>query len=144
MVYPTKRSEDRMGHKKVASSELPAIDKIVIEDEDMIVPEPDKRWSSIALYCWHAYLRSPVKKYFTETDYAFGWMACDAVDQAYKTGTATRINAAEQFMRSALFNESDRRRARVEITRKAEPKQETQADKNVSDFNARRAERMKG
>lgn len=140
MVYPTKRSEERMGHAKVAGSEQPEIDKIQFE-EAIRVPDPGPNWSPIALYLWEGVLKSPMKKYWTATDYGFAWVACEAVDVAVKGGKAMHLTAAESLMRNALFNEADRRKARIELTRKM-PGEETGnpvVKNNVAQFRSRRA-----
>lgn len=139
MPYPAKRSDERMGHR---SKEELTVDKIEVGGP-VRVPEPDPDWCPIALYSWEAYVSSPLNIYFTESDLAFGWMACHAIHEAYKTGAAMKIAAAESFMRSALFNESDRRRASIEITRQ-EPETNPTVDKNVADFRDRRRSRDAG
>jgi len=139
MVYPTKRSEERMGHKKVANDLLPDIDKIEFSGE-LRVPNPDPDWCEIAKYLWDGVLQSPLRKYWTETDYGFAWVACDAVHHAVKSGKAMSIAAAESMMRNALFNESDRRRARIELTRKGSNTEsgDPQVRQNVAEFRSRR------
>lgn len=101
------------------------------------VPEADEDWSDIAKYSWEAFVQSPLNQYYAETDLAFGWMACDAIDRAYKAGSAMLIQSAESMMRSALFNEADRRRVRIEITRK-EPDKNPAVESNVTAFRERR------
>ncbi len=139
MVYPTKRSEDRMGHAKTSKDNLPDIDKVEFE-ATIRLPAQNPEWSPIAKYAWKGVKNSPLRKYWTETDYAFAWAACDALDVAVKRKNATLIAAAESMMRSAMFNESDRRRARIELTRKSntEGNKSPAVAKNVADFNARR------
>lgn len=134
-----KRSDERMGHR---TKEELTVDKIEVGGL-VRVPDPDPEWCPIALYAWEAYTSSPLNVYFTESDLAFGWMACHAVHEAYKTGAAMKIQAAESFMRNALFNEADRRRASIEITRQ-EPESNPAVDKNVADFRARRQARDTG
>lgn len=128
-----KRSDERMGHR---TKEEMTVDKIEVGGP-VRVPEPDPDWHPIALYAWEAFVGSPLNIYYTETDLAFGWMACDAIDSAYLSKSAMKIQAAESMMRNALFNESDRRRVKIELTRK-EPEENPTVEKNVADFRARR------
>lgn len=128
-----KRSDERLGHR---TKEEMTVDKIEVGGP-VRVPEQDPDWHPIAVYAWEAFLASPLNIYFTETDLAFGWMACDAIDAAYLSKSAMKIQAAESMMRNALFNEADRRRVKIEITRE-EPKQDPTVVKNVSDFRDRR------
>lgn len=133
MPSPAKRSDERMGHR--TKDEL-TVDKVEIGGP-VRIPEPDPEWCPIALFAWEAYKASPLNIYYTETDLAYGWMACHAVHEAYKTGAAMKIQAAESFMRNGLFNEADRRRIKIEVMRK-EPETNPDVDKNVADFRARR------
>lgn len=133
MPYPSKRSDERLGHR---SQEELAVDKIEAEAPTEI-PEPDPDWCPIAKYAWNAYVNSPLNIYFTESDLAFGWMTCHAIHEAYKSGAAMKLAAAESMMRSALFNESDRRRVKIELTQKEAPSNPT-VDKNVAEFRERR------
>ena len=48
-----------------------------------------------------------------------------------------KIAAAESLMRNALFNEADRRRVRIEVTRKPPAPDQTVED-NVAQFRNRR------
>lgn len=132
-----KRSDERHGHRTKA--ELSGIDKIQVGGP-VRVPEPDEDWHMIALYAWNAFISSPLSVYYTETDLAFGWMACDAIDAAYLSKSAMKIAAAESMMRNALFNEAERRKVKIEITRE-EPVKDPKVTQNVEDFRARRAAR---
>lgn len=133
MPYPSKRSDERLGHRSQAEM---ATEKIEI-DAPTKIPEPDPDWCHIARYAWDAYVNSPLNVYFTESDLAFGWMTCHAIHEAYKTGAAMKLVAAESMMRNALFNESDRRRVKIELSHK-EPETNPTVDKNVAEFRARR------
>lgn len=128
-----KRSEDRMGHR--TRDEL-TVDKIEVGGP-VRVPEPDEDWHPIALFAWEAFKSSPLNIYYTETDLAYGWMTCDAIDAAYLSKSAMKITAAESMMRNGLFNEADRRKVKIEITRSA-PETNPVVDQNVADFRARR------
>lgn len=128
-----KRSEDRMGHR--TKDEL-TVDKIEVGGP-VRVPEPDEDWHPIALFAWEAFKSSPLNIYYTETDLAYGWMTCDAIDAAYLSKSAMKITAAESMMRNGLFNEADRRKVKIEITRSA-PETNPVVDQNVADFRARR------
>lgn len=130
-----KRSDERHGHRTKA--ETGTIDKIQIGGP-VRIPDPDPDWQPIANYAWEAFVSSPLSVYYTETDIAFGWMTCDAIDAAYLSKAAMKIAAAESMMRNALFNEAERRRVNIEITRE-EPAKDPTVTKNVSDFRARRA-----
>lgn len=135
MPMPKKRSDETHGHRTKA--EVGTIDKIQVGGP-VRVPEPDEDWHPIAVYAWQAFLASPLSVYYTETDIAFGWMTCDAIDAAYLSKAAMKIAAAESMMRNALFNESERRRVKIEITRE-EPIKDPTVTKNVTDFRSRRA-----
>ncbi len=128
-----KRSDERMGHR---TKDEQTVDKIEIGGP-VRIPEPDPNWCPIALYAWEAFKTSPLNIYYTETDLAFGWMACHSIHEAYESGAAMKLQAAESFMRNGLFNESDRRRVKIELTQK-EPESNPVVDKNVADFRARR------
>jgi hypothetical protein len=131
-----KRSDEKLGHAREAQSAQSPIDKIEHSNE-LRTPDPDTKWSEIAKYAYRAFVESPLNRFYTETDLAFGWMAADAIHQAYTAGSAMKIAAAESMMRAALFTESDRRRVRVEVTRK-EPEANPTANKNKDDLAARR------
>jgi hypothetical protein len=135
---PRKRTEERQGHAHGPKAQEQT-DK-VIDESELVLPDPNPTWVPIALYAWESYLTSPIKAFLTATDYAFAWAACDALDTAVKRGTATSWQAAETLMRSALFNEAERRKARIEVTRKA-PAQNPRITKNQDDLQARRAAR---
>ena len=128
-----KRTEERLGHRTAA--EL-TVDKVEIGGP-VRIPEPDPSWCPIALYAWDAYKSSPLNIYYTETDIAYGWMTCHAIHEAYDSGSAMKLQAMESLMRNGLFNEADRRRVKIEVTR-AEPETNPAVDKNVADFRARR------
>lgn len=134
-----KRSDEKLGHR--TNAEL-TVDKIEVGGP-VRIPEPDEDWHPIALYAWEAFKSSPLNIYYTETDLAYGWMTCDAIDAAYLSKSAMKIAAAESMMRNGLFNEADRRRVKIEITR-AEPETNPVVDKNVADFRARRQARETG
>jgi hypothetical protein len=134
-----KRTEDRMGHRTQAEQ---TVDKVVVGGP-VRIPEPDEDWHPIALFAWEAFKASPLNIYYTETDMAFGWMTCDAIDAAYLSKSAMKIQAAESMMRNGLFNEADRRRIRIEVTRQ-EPETNPTVDKNVTDFRARRRQAETG
>jgi len=133
MPNPAKRTDERLGHR---SKEQMTVDKIEVGGP-VRVPEPDQDWHPIALYAWEAFVSSPLSMYYTETDLAFGWMTCDAIDAAYLSKAAMKITAAESMMRNALFTEQSRRQVKIEITR-TEPEQDPTVAKNVSDFRSRR------
>lgn len=137
MGIAQKRSDERMGHR--TQQEL-VTDSIPASEKPLRWPEPDEDWHPIALYAWQAFKDSPMNVYYTETDIAFGWMACDAVDAAYLSKAAMKISAAESLMKAALFNEQARRQVKIEIARK-EPETNPTVDKNVADFRARRGAR---
>ena len=128
-----KRSDERLGHR--TQDEL-VVDKIEMGGP-VRIPEADPSWCPIAVYAWEAYLASPLNIYFTESDLAYGWMACHAIHEARKSGAAMKMEAAQSFMRNALFNEADRRRIKIELTRK-EPEENPTVNKNVADFRSRR------
>lgn len=130
-----KRSDEKMGRPHGPASER-NMDKIEFES-DLVPPEPAEYWSPIAVYAWNAYLKHPASTFFTESDLVFGWVACDAVHNAVKDGSAMKIAAAESLMRNALFNEADRRRVRIEVTRKPPAPDQTVED-NVTEFRNRR------
>lgn len=128
-----KRTDERMGHR---SKEEMTVDKIEIGGA-VRIPDPNPAWLPIALYSWEALISSPLNIYFTESDLAFGWVTCEAIHNAVKDGSAMKMVAAESMMRNALFNEADRRRVKIELTRK-EPEKNPTVDKNVADFRSRR------
>jgi hypothetical protein len=131
-----KRSDEKLGHDRVAKNAQLPIDKLEYNQE-LRLPEPSTAWCEIAKYAYRAFVESPLNQFYTETDIAFGWMAADAIHKAYTDGSAMKIAAAESMMKTALFTESDRRRVRVEVTRK-EPEVNSQAADNVTEFRARR------
>jgi hypothetical protein len=136
MPSAPKRSDEKMGRPHSAAGNPNNVDRIEFE-HDLTIPEPGEDWSPIALYAWEAYKSSPGALYYSDTDIAFGWITCEAINVAVRDGSAMKMAAADSMMRAALFNEADRRKARIEYTRKpveAHP----DVDKNVSDFMARR------
>jgi hypothetical protein len=140
MPMPKKRSEDKLGHPATAQSAQLPIEKIEFE-QALEPPDPDPGWKPIALYAYRAFLNSPLSQFYTETDLAYGWMTAEAIDTAIKSGmSAMRVVAADSMMRAALFTETDRRKVRIELTRK-EPETNPTVDANVADFEARRAAR---
>lgn len=128
-----KRSDERMGHRTQAEQ---TVDKVELGGP-VRIPDADPDWSPIAVFAWEAYIASPVNIYYTETDIAYGWMTCDAINTAYKDKSAMKVAAMESLMRNGLFNEADRRRVKIEVTQK-EPVSNPVVDKNVSEFRARR------
>lgn len=136
-----KRADDRIGHPHEAGS-AKQIDKIEYTS-DLKVPEANPDWTYIAKFSYQAFIDSPLKVYYTETDLVFGWMAAQAIHEAVSKPSPTKTLAAESFMRNGMFNEADRRRIRIELTRK-EPEPNPVADKNVADFTARRQARQSG
>lgn len=131
-----KRKDEVLGHARVAKeAELP-VDKIESSAELRIM-EPDPDWSEIAKYAYRAFLDSPLNQFYTETDIAFGWMTANAIHIADKKKSAMLISAAESMMRASLFSESDRRRVRIEVTRK-EPEQNPTAAKHKNELEERR------
>jgi|SRR5882757_1730098 len=136
---PIKRADERMGKPRSAADAPSNIDKLEFSAE-LTYPEPDFEWHPIALYAWEAYKKSPGSIYYSETDIAFGWLTCEAIHVAARDGSAMKMSAADSMMRAALFNEADRRKARIEYTRKpVEPNPE--ADANIEEFRKRRAAR---
>lgn len=139
MPSPMKRSDEKMGHPHSASGAASNVDKIEVTS-DLNIPEPNPYWSYIANYAWQSYLSSPGAIYYSDTDLTYGWVTCEAIDAAFLSGAAMKIAAADSMMRAGLFNEADRRKARIEYTRKpVEPNPE--ADANIAEFRARRAAR---
>lgn len=139
MPLPIKRADERMGRPRSAADAASNTDKIEFS-ADLTYPDPNPEWSSIALYAWNAYKNSPGSLYYSETDIAFGWITCEAIHVAVRDGSAMKVAAADSMMRAALFNEADRRKARIEYTRKpTEPNPE--ADANIAEYRARRAAR---
>jgi hypothetical protein len=136
---PPKRSDEKLGHAHKGQADQRPIDKVE-QTKDLRIPDPNPDWCVIALYAWQAYLDSPLKQFYTETDIAYGWMTANAIHIAATKGSAMQIAAAESMMRSALFNEADRRRVRVEVTRK-EPEANPTAQKNKDELNERRRRR---
>jgi hypothetical protein len=131
-----KRADERMGHPKAAAGAPSNVDKIEFV-ADLRIPEPNPDWSYIAQYSWESYLNSPGSLYYSDTDLVYGWMTCDAIDVAFKDKSAMKVAAADSMMRAGLFNEADRRKARIEYTRKpTEPNPE--ADANIAEYRARR------
>lgn len=142
MVAHMKRSDERQGHAHEAKSVQIPVDKVTA-GENSSVPEANPDWSPIAAFAWQAHLDSPLQRFYIETDHVFVWVACEAIDKAVKGKSATQMMAAESMMRAAMFNESDRRRVRIEVSRK-EPEKNPVVDKNVADFTARRQARGSG
>lgn len=139
MPSPMKRSDEKMGRPHSAAGAPSNVDKIEFT-ADLNVPKPNPAWSYIALYSWDSYLNSPGALYYSDTDLVYGWMTCDAIDVAFKDKSAMKVAAADSMMRAGLFNEADRRKARIEYTRKpTEPNPE--ADANIAEYRARRAAR---
>lgn len=136
MVMPKKRSDEKVGRPHTAAGNPQNVDKFEIEGE-LRIPEPDPDWSPIAVYSWESLLTSPASVFYTETDLAYGWMTCAAIDQAYLSGAAMKIGAADSMMRRALFNEADRRLANIEITRKV-PEANPTVEDNIAEFRKRR------
>lgn len=133
---PMKRSDERAGHPKTAAGPASNVDKIEFVS-DLNVPDANPDWSYIAQYSWESYLNSPGALYYSDTDLVYGWMTCDAIDVAFKDKSAMKVAAADSMMRAGLFNEADRRKARIEYTRKpTEPNPE--ADANIAEYRARR------
>lgn len=138
-----KRSDERVGHAHEAKDAAPDVDQIQFERQ-LVPPEPNPAWQPIAMYAWISFLESPLNEYYTETDLTYGWMTCEAIDTAIKSGmSAMRVQAADSMMKSALFNEDARRRVRIELVRK-EPEPNQDAQKNRDDLEARRRERDRG
>jgi hypothetical protein len=134
-----KRADERMGHPSSAAGSPSNVDKIEFV-ADLTIPEPGPDWAPITLYAWQAYLNSPGSIYYSETDITYGWITCEAINVAVRDGSAMKMAAADSMMRAALFNEADRRKARIEYTRKpVEPNPE--ADANIAEYRARRAAR---
>lgn len=134
MPMPRKREDEKQGRPNGAKE---PVDKVEIEGEITEVPEPSEFWHPVARYAYEGWLKSPVRQFATETDVAFAWAACEALDGAIQTGAAMKIQAAESMMRNALFTEQARRNARIEITRKA-PEPDAQVENNVAEFRKRR------
>lgn len=135
MPMPRKREDEKMGRPNGAKEQ---VDKVEVEGEISKVPEPNPLWHPVALYAWEGWLKSPVRQFATETDVAFAWAACEALNIALDSGAAMKIQAAESMMRNALFTEQARRNARIEITRRA-PEPDKQVEDNVSEFRKRRS-----
>lgn len=136
-----KREEDRLGHTRAAAAAMVPVEKIEFEKELKVLP-PNPAWEDIATFAYEAFLDSPLNQYYAQTDIAFGWMAAQAIHEAIVRPSSTKTMAAESMMKTAMFSESDRRRVRIEITRK-EPDKNPVADKNVTDFQARRQQRSR-
>lgn len=131
-----KRKDETLGHARAAKEAQLPIDQIEAPAEIRSM-EPDPNWSPIAVYAYRAFLDSPLKQFYTETDIAFGWMTANAIHIAHSKKSAMLISAAESMMRAALFSESDRRRVRIEVTRK-EPEQNPTAAKHKNELEERR------
>lgn len=130
-----KREDERFGHTHEAAGVKP-INKIVHETK-LRPPRANPEWLPIAKAAYKAFVDSPLNEFYAQTDLIYGWMAAQAIHEAVLHPTATRTLAAESMMRSAMFNEGDRRRVRIEITRK-EPETNPVTESNVSDFMSRR------
>ena len=140
MPVMPKRQDEKMGHRTKAELGGPnGADKIEYQ-ADLVPPPAADYWVPIARYAWDAYLKHPASGFFTESDLAFGWVTCDAVHHAVKDGSAMKISAAESLMKAALFNEADRRRVHIEVTRKP-PAPDKAVEDNVSEFRRRKAAR---
>ena len=131
-----KREEDRLGHAHEAAGANP-VTKVGFE-ATLVPPAPNPEWVDIALSAYQAFLDSPLNAYYAQTDLVYGWMTAQAIHQAVKSPTSTKTLAAESMMRSALFNEADRRRIRIELTRK-EPDIDPVVEDNVAQFRQRRS-----
>ena len=142
MPSTPKRTDERLGHPREAKDAALPVDSID-QNRTLRYPDPDPDWSEIAQFAWRAFVDSPLNQFYTETDIAFGWMTANAIHRAVEDGSAMKIQAAESMMKSALFNEADRRRVRIEVTRK-EPEQNPTAQKNKDELAKRRAERDAG
>jgi hypothetical protein len=133
---PKKRSDEKMGRPHTAQGNPQNVDKIEVEGE-LRIPEADPSWSPIAVFAWESVLSSPASQWYTETDLVYGWMTCQAIHESFVSGAAMKIGAADSMMRAALFNEADRRRANIEITRKPAEVNPT-AENNIAEFRKRR------
>lgn len=130
-----KREEDRLGHAHAAAGVNP-VTKVGFE-ATLVPPEPNPAWVPIAQSAYQAFLDSPLSAYYAQTDLVYGWMSAEAIHQAVVKPSPTKTLAAESMMRSALFNEADRRRIRIELTRK-EPEVDPVVKDNVAQFRQRR------
>jgi hypothetical protein len=133
---PPKRSDEKLGNPNKSQADQRPIDKIETEAITEF-PEPDPGWCEIAKYSYRAYLDSKLNQFYTPTDIAYGWMTANAIHLAYSKGTATMSAAAESMMRSAMFNEADRRRVRIEVTQK-QPETNPATQKNKNELAERR------
>lgn len=131
-----KREDERLGHTRAAADTQIPIDKLESES-DLRMIDPNPKWCEIAKYAYQAYLDSPLNQFYTETDIAFGWMTANAIHEAVSRGSAMAVTAAESMMKAALFNEADRRRVRMEVTRK-QPEADPTAQNNKNELDERR------
>lgn len=136
MPMPKKRSDEKLGRPHTAQGNPQNVDKIEFE-ADLTVPEANPEWCYIAVQAWDTVVNHPARDFFADSDLIYGWMTCQAIHEAFVSGAAMKITAADSMMRAGLFNEADRRRAQIEITRKAPAANPTVED-NIAQFRKRR------
>lgn len=121
-----KRSEERMGHRskeeRDSITKAPSGSPVDLSD----LPEPDELWHPIASD-WYLSLRGSGQSAFYEpSDWAMARYAAHVMSQVLLSERGPNgqlVAALNSVMSSLLTTEGDRRRARMELERKAPQQQ---------------------
>jgi len=88
---------------------------------DIVVPpglEPSPDWHTSARAFWDAYLASPLRLYYEDTDLATAWYTCELISNSVKSGTpAGQSQHIRMFLADLGSTEAARRAMDVKITR---------------------------
>lgn len=101
------------------------------------IPEPNKDWHPIAKRLYEAIEFSGQSVYFQDTDWAYAWMLCEEITHYQESTKRSAVMFAnlQSGLRDLMFTESERRRARVELS---SPKEESTASVSaIADARAR-------
>lgn len=112
-----KHSEDR---KRRNADSVVETEKVVIESQDVVIPEADANWHPIAVRLWDSLAISGQARFYEPSDWALAYSLMDDLTY-YKCATkrsGQMLASIYSQMSSLLITEGDRRRVGIELARK--------------------------
>jgi hypothetical protein len=117
-----KRSEERVGHPKIAGGIDAGITKAPAAKRRPTWPAPNPDWDPIARRWYDSLKKSGQSHFYEASDMATAYFVAEAVHE-YQVGRgrgAQMFAALTAAMSTLLSTEADRRRAGIELTRETE------------------------